>query len=105
MGEVRAPGGDDATGACRLLLCDDAFAFSLLFRRWMSTCGVTVIAETDNAQDAVTMAAELQPDVIVIDHLLNDVTSEEVAPRLREAAPGAKLLLISGMPEQRLRLL
>ena len=88
-----------------MLLCDDAFAFSLLFRRWMEACGVAVVGETDNARDAVAMASELRPDVIVIDHLLRDVTSDGLAPRLREAAPDAKLLLISGMPDDRLAVL
>ena len=43
-----------------------------------------------------------RPDVIVVDHLLGDVTSEALAPRLRAAAPEAKLLLISGMHEEAL---
>jgi DNA-binding NarL/FixJ family response regulator len=84
------------------MLCDDAIAYSLLFRRWMDACGVTVVGEADNAADAVAMAAELRPDVIVVDHLLRDATSDELAPRLREAAPDARLLLISGMPDDRL---
>ncbi len=86
----------------RVLLCDDAFAYSLLFRRWMDACGIAVVGETDNARDAVAMAAELQPDVIVVDHLLRDVTSDGLTPCLREAAPDAKVLLISGMPGDRL---
>lgn len=97
--------GDDVTHTFRVLLCDDAFAFSVLFRRWMETCGIAVVGETDNARDAVRMASDLRPDVIVIDHLLRDVTSDGLAPQLREAAPDAKLLLISGMPEDRLAVL
>jgi len=83
----------------RVLLCDDALAFSLLFRRWMDGCGVSLVGVTDNARDAVAMAADLRPDVVVLDHLLRDVTSDELVPRLRAAAPGARLLLISGMTD------
>jgi DNA-binding NarL/FixJ family response regulator len=86
----------------RVILCDDAVAFSLLFRRWMTTCGVTVVGDADNAEDAIALAAATQPDVIVVDHLLREVTSDGLAPRLREAAPDAKLLLISGMPDDKL---
>ena len=105
MENARAPDGDDAARRFRVLLCDDAVAFSLLFRLWMDACGVEVVGDTDNAQDAVAMAADLRPDVIVVDHLLRDVTSEGLAPLLREAAPEAKLLLISGMPEEKLAVL
>jgi DNA-binding NarL/FixJ family response regulator len=97
MGGAAAPGG-----RYRVLLCDDAAAFSLLFRLWMEACDVDVVGETDNAPDAVRMAGDLRPDVIVVDHLLRDVTSEGLVPQLRDAAPDAKLLLISGMPNDQL---
>jgi DNA-binding NarL/FixJ family response regulator len=44
------------------------------------------------------MAAEQQPQVIVLDHLLPDATSEALLPQLRAAAAGARVLLISGLP-------
>ncbi len=99
MGETRAAEGDASP---RVLLCDDAVAFSLLFQRWMSDCGVDVVGRVDAPDEAVSLAAELRPDVIVVDHLLRDVTSDGLAPRLRDAAPDAKLLLISGMPGDKL---
>jgi DNA-binding NarL/FixJ family response regulator len=88
----------------RVLLCDDAVAFSLLFAKWMDSCGLEMVGKADSAEDAVSMATELSPDVIVIDHLLRDVTSEGLAPCLRDVAPNAKLLLISGMPDDELAL-
>ena len=90
--------GDSPT----VLLCDDAVAFSILFRRWMDDCGVDLVGQADSADDAVALASELRPDVIVIDHLLRDVTSDGLAPMLREAAPQARVLLISGMPDDKL---
>jgi DNA-binding NarL/FixJ family response regulator len=88
--------------AGRVLLCDDALAFSVLFRRWMRDCEVEFVGHADNAADAVAMASRQRPDVIVVDHLLQDVTSDGLAPRLRAVAPAAKLLLISGMHEETL---
>ena len=98
MGEGPAPDRD----VPRVLLCDDAVAFSHLFRRWMDACAVEFVGQAEAADDAVAMATELRPDVIVIDHLLRDVTSEGLAPRLRDVAPDAKLLVISGMPDDKL---
>ena len=100
MGERRAREG----ASPRVLLCDDAVAFSVLFRRWMTDCGLDLVGQADSAEAAEALATELRPDVIVIDHLLRDVTSDGLAPVLRNAAPDAKLLLISGMPDDRLAL-
>lgn len=88
--------------AGRVLLCDDALAYSMLFRQWMRECGVELVGHADNAEDSVALARRQRPDVIVVDHLLGDVTSEALVPRLRSAAPAAKLLLISGMHDEAL---
>jgi len=85
-----------------VLICDDAVAFSVLFRRWMRDCAVDVVGHATTAEDAVANARDLRPAVIVVDHLLPDAVSGELVPRLREAAPQAKLLLISSMPSREL---
>ena len=81
-----------------VLICDDAVAFSVLFRRWMRDCGVEVIGHAKTAEEAVSMAIEHRPEVIVVDHLLPDASTAELVPRLREAAPDSRLLLISSLP-------
>lgn len=81
-----------------LLICDDAVAFPVLFRRWMRDCGFDEVGQAKTAVEAVAEARQTQPDVIVVDHLLPDATSEALVPRLRDVAPEARVLLISGMP-------
>jgi DNA-binding NarL/FixJ family response regulator len=85
-----------------VLLCDDAVAYGILFARWMNDGGIEGVTHARTAADAETLAAELQPSVIVVDHLLPDATSVDLVPRLRAVAPHARVLLISGMPEDRL---
>jgi two-component system response regulator EvgA len=82
-----------------LLICDDAIAFPVLFRRWMRDAGIDEVLEAKTADEAVVTARTARPDVIVVDHLLPDATSEALVPRLRAVAPGARVLLISGMAE------
>jgi len=84
-----------------VLLCDDAIAYGVLFERWLRETGVGV-TQARTAAEAVPLAEQLQPRVIVLDHLLPDGTSEELLPRLRAAAPHARVLLISGLPEDKL---
>ena len=85
-----------------VLICDDAVAYGLLFARWMRDAGITDVSHARTGADGVRLATELRPKVIVVDHLLPDMTSDELVPRLREVAPGARVLLISGMAEDQL---
>lgn len=85
-----------------VLLCDDATAYGMLFTHWMHDAGVAEVRHARTAADAEAFAKEMQPAVIVVDHLLPDGTSQALVPRLREIAPQARVLLISGMPDDRL---
>src|SRR4051794_23869396 len=83
----------------RLLICDDAVAFSTLLSHYVEEMDdVELIGITHTAAATIERATELLPDVILIDHLLEDATSEELVPQLRLKVPNAALLLVSGMP-------
>jgi DNA-binding NarL/FixJ family response regulator len=86
----------------RVLICDDAAAYGILFARWMRDAGVGDVEHARTAAEAVDLAQRLQPAVIVVDHLLPDAISSDLVPRLRQVAPDARVLLISGMPDDRL---
>jgi DNA-binding NarL/FixJ family response regulator len=85
-----------------VLICDDAVAFGFLFTVWMRESGIEDVAHATTADEALRLAEQLQPAVLVVDHLLPDGRSEVLVPRLRSVCPGAKILLISGMPEDHL---
>lgn len=85
------------------MLCDDAVAFSFLFQQWLQDCDdLAFVGLADSRETALALAAGEHPDVIVVDHLLRDTTSDELAPQLRSVAPGAAILLISGMTPETL---
>ena len=86
-----------------VLLCDDAGAYGTLFEQWMHDAGIDEVTRAGTAAEALVFAEQLQPRVIVLDHLLPDATSDELLPRLRAVAPEARVLLISGLPDDRLR--
>jgi len=85
-----------------VLLCDDAVAYGTLFTHWLREAGVADVRQAGTAAEAVTLTEQLKPKLIVLDHLLPDGTSEELLPRLRAVAPEARVLLISGLPEDKL---
>lgn len=57
---------------------------------------LTVTGEATTAEEAVRLARDLDPALIVLDHFLDGpVMGLEAAPMLREAAPRAKIILFS----------
>ena len=80
----------------RLLVVDD----HTLFRRGLIAllsqhAGVAVVGEAGDAGEALRRAAELGPDVILLDNHLPGVRGIDALPGLREAAPGARVLMLT----------
>jgi two-component system nitrate/nitrite response regulator NarL len=80
----------------RLLVVDD----HSLFRRGLvallsQNAGLQVVGEAGDAGEALRHAARLQPDVILLDNHLPGVRGVDAVPGLREAAPGAAVLMLT----------
>ncbi len=80
----------------RLLLVDD----HTLFRRGLKALlqaepAFEVVGEAGDAGEAQRRAAELQPDVILLDHHLPGVPGADALAGLREAAPRARVLMLT----------
>jgi two-component system nitrate/nitrite response regulator NarL len=80
----------------RLMVIDD----HTLFRRGMvallaSQPSLSVVGEAGDAGEAVRKAAALHPDVILLDNHLPGVTGIQALPGLREAAPQARVLMLT----------
>jgi two-component system, NarL family, response regulator NreC len=57
--------------------------------------GIAVVGETDTAERAVILARKLQPDLILLDLLLPRKNGYDTIPELTDAAPHAKILVVS----------
>jgi len=82
--------------AIRILVVDD----HTLFRRGLiallaSQPGMTVVGEAADAGAAQRSALQLQPDVILLDNHLSGVEGVDALPGLREAAPNARVLMLT----------
>ena len=80
----------------RILVVDD----HTLFRRGLTALlardpRVCVIGDAADAGQAQRKAQELQPDLILLDNHLPGVNGVEALPALREAAPGAVILMLT----------
>jgi DNA-binding NarL/FixJ family response regulator len=56
---------------------------------------IVVVGDADTAERAVVLARKLQPDVILLDFLLPRKSGVEAIPELLDAAPQAKVIVVS----------
>jgi DNA-binding NarL/FixJ family response regulator len=78
-----------------VLIVDDHEGFRASARRVLEAEGYTVVAEAADGGSGVRAAAEVHPDVALIDIQLPDIDGFEVARRLREAGADAAIVFIS----------
>ena len=86
----------DDQGDIRVLLVDDhQLVRDGLRSRLGETPGITVVGEAGTGQEALRLAAQLNPDLVLLDIGLPDISGLEVAEQLPEAAPNARALMLS----------
>lgn len=80
----------------RLLVVDDVTDARALVRVALGRFGrYEIVAESDNAEDAIELAASHQPDGIILDILMPGLSGLDALPRLRQVAPEAKIVVWS----------
>jgi len=57
--------------------------------------GIKVVGEAVNGREAVTLAAKLRPDVIVMDIAMPLLNGLEATRQILQATPGAKVLMLT----------
>ena len=80
----------------RILVVDD----HTLFRRGLTAllsrdAGLQVVGDAGDAGEAQRRAAELQPDLILLDNHLPGVSGVDALPALRQAAPAARIVMLT----------
>jgi DNA-binding NarL/FixJ family response regulator len=82
----------------RVLLVDDVVEVRQLVRNALRfRGGFQVVAEAGGGTEAVGLAADLSPDVVVLDLGLPDLAGREVLSRIRAASPRSKVVVFSGI--------
>jgi DNA-binding NarL/FixJ family response regulator len=98
----RAPAGCDpsvvAEDRARYLIVDDSACFLAAARAMLQREGVTVVGEALAGPEALRLATELRPDVILVDIDLGDESGIDLAERLAARQLGP-VVLMSAYPE------
>ncbi|MEY2514270.1 MAG: hypothetical protein QOJ89_1628 [bacterium] len=78
-----------------MLIVDDHATFRALARALMEAAGFTVAGEAADGAGALRAAAELQPDIVLLDVQLPDLDGFAVAERLAATPRPPAVVLIS----------
>ena len=79
----------------RILVVEDHEPFRRFIRLGLQEREHRIIGEVSDGLEAVQLAEELQPDLILLDIGLQRLNGIEAAKRIRGVAPNAKLLFVS----------
>lgn len=84
------------TAPIRVLVADDHMIVRTGIRHVLeSESGFEVVGEAANAAETLTLAARLQPDIVVLDISMPGESGLQLAARLRGVAPQARVLILS----------
>jgi DNA-binding NarL/FixJ family response regulator len=83
-------------GPVRVLVVDDQLVFRQVARQVVeATRDFELVGEADSAESGVAAAAELRPDLVLIDVRMPDVDGIEAASRIRSGPSEAVVVLVS----------
>jgi DNA-binding NarL/FixJ family response regulator len=84
--------------AIRVLLVDDVLETRRLIRTALRFRGSFVVAgEAADGREAVALAEQTKPDVVVLDVGLPDLAGQDVLTRIRHVSPTSRVMIFSGV--------
>jgi DNA-binding NarL/FixJ family response regulator len=87
----------------RVLVCDDVEAFRALMRYTLpEDPAIEVVGEAGDGLAAIESAAELQPDVVLLDLTMPGLDGIDAIPAVLERAPNARVVALSGWDADRM---
>jgi CheY-like chemotaxis protein len=87
------------------MVVDDSADVRFLLRAIIDDAGDDVLfaGEADGARAALETIDAIDPDVVVLDHMMPVLGGLDAAPMIRERRPGQKLLLCSALVDGEVR--
>jgi DNA-binding NarL/FixJ family response regulator len=84
----------------RLLIVDDHPLTRDALASLLGQHGFTVVGEASDGPEAIELTSTLQPDLILLDLSMPGLDGISALPRLREAAPGSEIVVLTASEAQ-----
>jgi CheY-like chemotaxis protein len=81
----------------RVLIVDDDSGTRHLLALMFAVEGFDIVGEAENGLEAVRMAVETQPDLIVLDYRMPVMRGDEAAHLLRALVPDSRIIAFSSI--------
>ncbi len=89
--------------AFRTVLADDVFDLRFMVKLALERSGrFEIVAEAENGDEAVQLAKEHQPDLVLLDVSMPVKDGLEALPDIKTVSPKAKVVMLSGFEASRL---
>lgn len=95
------PQADGSDPPLTVLIVDDDPSIRLLLETMLQLDGFEVVGQAADGNDAVPIAFDSQPDVIVLDYMMPRIDGAESAKFLRAASPHSMIIAFSGVVHSR----
>ena len=83
----------------RIVIVDDLQDMRDLARIRLERAGHEIVGDATTGIEAISVAAEQQPDVVVLDVMMPEMTGLEALPELVKQCPNALVLVFSSLPD------
>jgi two-component system chemotaxis response regulator CheY len=80
----------------RILVVDDSAFARHRIQQLLEAGGHEVVGVAANGAEALRMYEELSPDLLTLDHVMDDTPGEAVLKRILDTDPDARVIMISG---------
>jgi DNA-binding NarL/FixJ family response regulator len=83
----------------RLLIADDHALFRESLSSLLCSHGMDVVGEAKNGREAVELARRHQPDVVLLDLTMPEMTGLEAIPQIVAACPDTRIVMLTASSE------
>lgn len=82
------------------MIVDDAAFVRHMLRHMLGGSEFEVVAEAGGAAEALEKYAEIQPDLVLMDIIMPDVSGIEAVRQLKEIDPAARIVMCSAVDQE-----